>query len=107
MKRSESALKDIDVIRAKELEYCKAHPDYFVETYCHIEDKDAPTIIVPFSLWPEQREALLSVHKERLNIILKARQLGVTWLTLAYAAHMLLTTSGCLVFALSRTEDVS
>lgn len=95
----------IEEIRAKEIAYCKTHPDYFVETYCHIEDKDAAEIIVPFNLWPKQREALMSIHNERLNIILKARQLGVTWLALAYTAHMLLTLKGSLVIALSRTED--
>jgi hypothetical protein len=80
-----------------ELNYCKTHPDYFVEKYCHIEDKEAAEIIVPFDLWNEQRRVLLSIHENRMNIILKARQLGVTWLVLAYAAHMLLTKRGSLI----------
>ena len=105
MRKYTNALSAIEDIRAKELDYCKTHPDYFVETYCHLEDKDAPEIIVPFRLWDAQRSALMSMHKERLNIVLKARQLGVTWLALAYTAHMLLTTRGSLVIALSRTED--
>ena len=95
----------IDEIREEEIDYCRTRPDYFVETYCHLEDKDAPEIVVPFSLWPAQREALLSIHENRLNILLKARQLGVTWLVLAYAAHMMLTLKGSLIIALSRTED--
>lgn len=95
----------VEKARKAELDYCKDHPDYFVETYCHLEDKDTAEIIAPFKLWDSQREALLSLHRERLNIILKARQLGVTWLVLAIAAHMLLTTAGSLVIALSRTED--
>lgn len=105
MRKSNNVLTDIDYIRAKELEYCKAHPDYFIETYCHIEDKDAAEIIVKFELWPMQREALLSMNKERLNIVLKSRQVGMTWVALSYAAHMLLTIQGSLVIGLSRTED--
>lgn len=88
-----------------ELAYCKEHPDYFVEKYCHIEDKDTEEIIIPFDLWPAQREALLSIHEHRLNIILKARQLGITWLSLSYAAYVLVTSPGSTVVALSRTED--
>lgn len=86
-----------------EMAYCRSHPDYFVQTYCHIEDKDSDEIIVPFDMWPAQREALMSIHEHRLNIILKARQLGITWLALAYAAHVLLHP-GKTVVAMSRTE---
>jgi hypothetical protein len=95
----------IDEIRQAELDYCKDHLDYYVQTYCHIEDKDAAEIIQPFTLWPMQADILDSIHANRLNIILKARQLGVTWLTLAYASYCLLFNPGYLVMALSRTED--
>lgn len=88
-----------------EQSYCAAHPVYFVETYVNIEDKDVPGIIVPFELWPAQKEALQAFHDNRLNIALKARQLGITWLALAYAAFTMLFTPGCTVIALSRTED--
>lgn len=86
-----------------EVDYCIAHPDYFVQTYCHIEDKDTTEIVVPFTMWPAQREALLELHQNRLNIILKARQLGITWLALSYAAYVLLQP-GKTVVAMSRTE---
>lgn len=85
--------------------YCRAHPDYFVERHCNIEDKDSATLLVPFRLWPMQRQALLELHEHRLNIILKARQLGITWLALAYAAYVLRFTPGSTVVALSRTEE--
>lgn len=88
-----------------EIAYCRDHIEYFVDKYGHIEDKDAPEVVVPFRMWKEQREALLSIHEHRLNIILKARQLGITWLALTYAAWMLVTTHGCTVVALSKTEE--
>ena len=84
---------------------CKADPVYFVERFCHIEDKDAAEIVVPFQLWQAQKDALLSIHDHRLNIILKARQLGITWLSLSYAAWVLRFTPGSTVVAMSRTEE--
>lgn len=89
----------------EEIEYCRDHIEYFVDKYGHIENKNAPGIIVPFRMWKEQREALLSMNNHRLNIVLKARQLGLTWLALHIAAHMMLTKQGCTVIALSKRED--
>ena len=81
------------------------HPAYFIENYCQIEDKDTPGVAVPFALWDGQREALQELAAHKLNIILKARQLGITWLVLAYAVHLLLKTPGATVIAISRTEE--
>ena len=97
-----------DVLRRaweSEVAYCRDHIDYFVDHYGHIEDKDSAAVIVPFCMWKEQREALLSMYEHRLNIILKARQLGITWLALHVAAHMMLTMQGSTVVALSKTEE--
>ena len=70
-------------IRAAELEYCRDHTVYFIETYCHIEDKDRPdALIQPFDLWPMQKEAIESIEQNRKNVILKARQLGFSWLVI-------------------------
>lgn len=99
------SLAVLDKARAAEVEYIAGDLPYYVREYVHIEDKDATEVVVPFELWPAQREALEEIHRERLNIILKARQLGVTWLALAYASWCLLCNPGWLVIALSRTED--
>ena len=88
-----------------EIRYCELHVEYFIDTYGKIEDKDDPDVVVPFKLWKEQREALISMHEHRINIILKARQLGITWLALNYAAWMLVTKQGSTVVALSKTEE--
>lgn len=95
----------LQIVREKELAYCKNHPVYFIENYVCIEDKDAPGIVIPFELWEGQKEAVRSITDHRFNIILKARQLGISWLVLAIAAHMMLTQEGCTVIALSRTEN--
>lgn len=88
-----------------EMEYCRGNPEYFVETYVKIESKDTEELVQPFKLWPKQRDALRSIHEQKLNIVLKARQLGITWLALAYAAYLGLLWEGRLVIFLSKTED--
>lgn len=95
----------VEEIRLSEIDYCKNNIDYYVETYCHIEDKDADELIQPFNLWEGQRKALLSMIENRLNVVLKARQLGITWLVLAISSWVLICSTGRLVVALSRTEE--
>ncbi len=97
-------LSIIEEARKEEYAYIKENPIYFIEEYVKIENKDGPSPIVPFHLWPMQRQAVTSILSHRMNIILKARQLGITWLVLAIALHLMLTKEGASVVALSRTE---
>lgn len=78
---------------------------FFIEEFVKIEDKDAPEPMVPFMLWPKQREALDAFDNNKLSIVLKARQLGLSWLALAYAVHGLIFSPGYSVVALSKRED--
>ena len=91
-------------IREKEIEYCRSNIEYFIDTYGHFEDKDAADLIQPFKMWKEQREALRSIMDHKWNVILKARQLGFSWLVLHIAAHMMLSP-GKTIVGLSRTEE--
>lgn len=97
-------MTEIQEIRQAEIEYCLDNIVYFVKTYGHIEDKDADELIQPFDMWEAQEEALLSIHHNRLNAILKARQLGFSWLVIHYCAYILLNP-GRTVIALSRSEE--
>lgn len=81
-------------LREKTVEMCREDPVFFTKTFVHIEDKDAEELIQPFQLWPAQEEALRSIHAHRLNVILKARQLGITWLALSVAAWRLILFTG-------------
>jgi hypothetical protein len=54
----------------------------FVES-SSIEDKKKGDL-VPFKTWDAQREVLADFEKYDHNIVLKARQLGLTWLALIY-----------------------
>lgn len=79
--------------------------EYFIETYGHYEDKDADELIQRFTMWPGQKKALRSILLNRLNIVMKARQLGITWLVVNYAAWLLLMFEGRTIIGMSRTED--
>ncbi|MBR4079131.1 MAG: terminase family protein, partial [Christensenellaceae bacterium] len=95
----------LEQITHEELEYCRENIFYFIEEYCRIEDKDRPGLVIPFRLWEGQKEAVRSILSHRFNIILKARQLGMSWLTLAIALHTLMFHEGSTVAALSRTQN--
>jgi hypothetical protein len=56
---------------------------------------------MPFRLWDAQRDLLHDMERERLIFILKARQLGITWLACAYALHLCLFKAGKVVLTFS------
>ncbi|MFA5715097.1 MAG: hypothetical protein WC998_05130 [Candidatus Paceibacterota bacterium] len=92
-------------IHAIEIARCKFDCEYFIEEYVKIEDRDAPEIAIKFSLWDRQKQVLKKILSKRLLQILKARQLGLTWMALAYAVWGLLHKPGYSVLALSKRED--
>ena len=96
---------DMAALRKKAMLFLKKHMVKFVENFVNIESKEDGGSIVPFKLWPEQKRALKSIAGNRLNVILKARQLGITWLVLAYAVYKMLFWVGFSVIALSKTEE--
>lgn len=74
---------------AKELARCYRSPLYFIVNYVKIFDAHRG-IWIPFKLWPAQRKTLRAMTKRRLVIMLKARQLGLSWLVLAYALWLMM-----------------
>jgi hypothetical protein len=60
---------------------------------------------LPFELWPAQRWVLAQLGLQRLLVVLKARQLGMTWLILGYALWLMLFRAVATVGIFSRTED--
>jgi hypothetical protein len=59
---------------------------------------------VPFVLWHDQITTLETMHDERLLVVLKARQLGVSWLACLYALRMCTLYAGQPVLCLSRGQ---
>jgi hypothetical protein len=80
--------------------------EYFLDNYCFIEDKEN-NIAVRFKLWPEQRRILPEFLNSKLLMILKARQLGLTWITACFVLWLALTKPLFLALIISVNEDLS
>jgi hypothetical protein len=81
---------------------------YFVLNFCYIEHKDMSgeaTGSIRFDLWPAQRPVTRLFLVNRLLAILKARQLGLTWLTAAYCLWRCITRQGFLAVVISAKEE--
>jgi len=85
---------------------CAESAAYFIHTYCKIYDATLGAWI-PFHLWPEQIETLNNLVNDRLNVILKARQLGLTWLVLAFIMWKSLFHPAFTALIFSRRETES
>lgn len=59
---------------------------------------------MPFRLWPAQCKLLWTLMGERLVLILKARQLGISWLCCSYALWLCLFHPGKVVLLFSQGE---
>jgi len=62
--------------QASEIRRCSKDPAYFAKNYIYIKHKDKGS--VKFKLWDFQEETLKAFQNNRMNIILKSRQLGIT-----------------------------
>ena len=85
---------------------CGLRPHYFIHTYCQVYDPTpAVRAWLPFHLWPGQRQAYNSMIENDQVIILKARQLGLTWLVVAYALWKMLFEPGSIILLFSMREN--
>jgi hypothetical protein len=81
---------------------------YFVLNFCWIENKTESGERLgesKFNLWPMQRPLCAMFVKFRLFALLKARQLGITWLVAAYALWRCITKRGFLVVIISAKQE--
>ncbi len=85
-----------------EREWCRRHLDRFIDRHCRLQTESGAW--EPFRLWPKQRELLATSAGHRLNVWLKARQLGLTWLSLADAIHEMVYRPGITVLLFSLRE---
>ena len=83
-RNSKGQLKD--VIK-QEYVNCAADPVYFLKKYCVIQHPIKGKI--PFSLYNFQETTVEDFVQHRFNIILKARQLGISTLTAGYSLWMM------------------
>jgi hypothetical protein len=83
---------------------CAYDPIHFINHFCHIEDA-ARRGWVPFKLWPAQVKSLRTIAHKPQVVVLKARQLGLTWLVVCYALWLMLFRHGAGVLLFSRREN--
>jgi hypothetical protein len=62
------------------------------------------TAAVPFDLWPAQQTVLAAMERDARLIILKARQLGISWLACGYALWLCTTHPGKTVLLFSQGQ---
>lgn len=80
----------------------------FIDNYVYIENKDnLGEPIIKFKMWESQRNALHELEDNRLNILLKARQLGLTWLVLSMVVFYNLKYDGFRAICVSETDEKS
>lgn len=68
----------------------------------HLVDSD---VIIPFKLWKEQVRLLTALHTIKQIITLKARQLGASWLIIAYGVWLCIFHRNVTVLVLSKDKD--
>lgn len=92
---------------------CAESPSYFAMQYLSIysvhgsgsDGRPGAPDWIPFHLWPAQVQALHRMHRSSRLVILKARQLGLSWLALAYALWKLVFGAPATVLLFSLRED--
>jgi len=72
----------------KEVTKCGKDPVYFLNNYAKISHPDRG--LIPFKTYDFQTDLLESFNDHRFNIILKARQLGISTITAGYIAWLML-----------------
>jgi hypothetical protein len=72
----------------KEVVKAGKDPVYFTTSYCRISHPQRG--LIPFKAYDYQQELLKDFNDYRFNIILKARQLGISTVTAAYIAWLML-----------------
>jgi hypothetical protein len=87
-----------------ERERCRRDPARFIHTCCWL---DTEPEWKPFRLWDAQRSTLADFEAHRRVVVLKARQLGLTWLSLGYALWLMLFRPGTTVLFFSKDDDAA
>lgn len=83
---------------------CAASCHYFIHNYVSIYDATEGAWI-SFKLWPAQAKALYKLIDSKLTVILKARQLGQTWMVLGFALWLMIFHPAVTVLLFSRRDD--
>jgi len=89
----------------KEYVKCATNPAYFMKKYCMIQHPIRGKI--PFELYDFQEKSVHEFKDNRFNIILKARQLGISTLTAGYALWMMTFHQDKNVLVIATKQEVA
>jgi hypothetical protein len=84
---------------------CATDPAYFMKKYCMIQHPIKGKI--PFDLYEFQEKTISEFQSERMNVILKARQLGISTLTAGYALWMMTFHKDKNILVIATKQDVA
>lgn len=87
-------------------EKCKRNFSFFLD---HVQILDTSgeagfNPVVPFAKWPHLLDVSRAIQSERLVVILKARQIGVSWLMACYALWRALFNQGVVGLLISKSQ---
>ncbi len=82
---------------------CRRSVVYFVARYVWIYNATT-TEWLPFALWPAQQMVLREMARALKLLVLKARQLGLSWLVLAYCLHAALFRPPATILLFSKRD---
>ena len=84
---------------------CAQDPAYFMKKYCMIQHPIKGKI--PFELYDFQDKTVNEFQEHRMNVILKARQLGISTLTAGYALWMMTFHQDKNVLVIATKQEVA
>ena len=93
-----------DVIK-KEYIKCAQDPAYFMKKYCMIQHPIRGKI--PFELYNFQDKVVNEFQEHRMNVILKARQLGISTLTAGYSLWMMTFQQDKNILVIATKQEVA
>ena len=89
----------------EEYSKCIKDPAYFMRRYCMIQHPTRGKI--PFDLYNFQEDVLDDFQTERYNVILKARQLGLSTLTAGYSLWLMLFQQDKNILVIATKQEVA
>ncbi|MBW2673487.1 MAG: hypothetical protein JRD89_08760 [Deltaproteobacteria bacterium] len=105
---AENETYDTPEDRTKALVGCETSFVYFLLRFANIVETSTTTTkggTIKFELWPHLLDVIWALKYKRFIVILKARQIGISWLLAAYALWYALFHDGATVLLFSKGEE--
>ena len=97
--------EQIKEVIKKEYVKCAQDPAYFMKKYCMIQHPIQGKI--PFELYDFQNKIVNEFQEHRMNVILKARQLGISTLTAGYSLWMMTFQQDKNILVIATKQEVA